>query len=242
MDPPGNAVTEEGVKDTVAPCGNPLAERFTLPLNPFSDWIRTGKDPPPNGRYCCGGPTDIEKSGAVPEISVTLAVCVKAPLVPVIVSVVAPEGIAPFVVTVRTEIAEPLSVGGVKEAVAFAGNPLTARLTLPVKPFNAVTPTMYFAVDPLSVWEAGTDEREKSGVDPTTRPRPAVCVRTPLVPVTVRKKVPTGVAAVVRMVSVEKPEEYKDTGLNEAVAPAGSPLTERFTLPVNPPAATISNA
>ena len=58
----------------------------------------------------------------------------------------------------------------------------------------------------------------------------------PLVPVTVRVVFAPGVAAVVATVSVEVPDAPgMVTGLNEPVAPAGSPLMLRVTVPVNPP-------
>jgi len=43
------------------------------------------------------------------------------------------------VVTVRVEDPEPATEGGVKLPVAPAGNPLTLKVTVPVKPPEAVT-------------------------------------------------------------------------------------------------------
>jgi len=68
----------------------------------------------------------------------------------------------------------------------------------------------------------------------TTRVTAAECDRLPLVPVIVRGYVPTAVVAVVEIVSVELPEPATDAGLKLAVAPVGSPLTLRLTVPVKP--------
>ena len=48
-------------------------------------------------------------------------------------------------------------------------------------------------------------------------------------------KLPVGVVDAVVTVKVEDPDVVTDAGLNEAVAPAGNPLTLKFTVPVNPP-------
>jgi hypothetical protein len=59
-----------------------------------------------------------------------------------------------------------------------------------------------------------------------------VVVRVALVPVpvTVTVYVPTGVLALVAMVSVDEPPEVIDDGLNDAVAPLGRPDADRFTV------------
>src|SRR5438067_2425302 len=62
----------------------------------------------------------------------------------------------------------------------------------------------------------------------------ALCVRLPLVPVTVSVYVPAGVAELVVTDKVEEPEVVTDIGLKLPVAPDGNPLALRFTLPVNP--------
>jgi hypothetical protein len=46
--------------------------------------------------------------------------------------------------------------------------------------------------------------------------------------------VPTGVVAVVVTVSVAEPGTFTELWLNEAVAPAGSPLALRLAAPVKP--------
>ena len=49
---------------------------------------------------------------------------------------------------------------------------------------------------------------------------------------------PAGVLLLVCTVNVELPEPVIEVGFNEAVAPAGTPLTDKFTVLVNPFSAT----
>ena len=88
----------------------------------------------------------------------------------------------------------------------------------------------------VTVCEAGEAAIEKSPTTGalTTRVTEAVCVVEPLVPVIVNGKLPVGVVLLVVTESVELPE-VSDAGLNVPLAPAGSPLTVRFTVPVKPP-------
>lgn len=59
-------------------------------------------------------------------------------------------------------------------------------------------------------------------------------LKLPLVPVIVRTKLPLAAFFGAVMVSVELPDPFTDVGLNEPVARAGTPLTLKATLPVNP--------
>jgi len=61
-----------------------------------------------------------------------------------------------------------------------------------------------------------------------------VCTSVPLLAVIVTVELPTVVPDVVVTVNVELPVPVTDVGLNVPVAPAGSPLTLRFTTPPNP--------
>lgn len=66
-----------------------------------------------------------------------------------------------------------------------------------------------------------------------TRVVVVLCVRAPLVPVIVSVNDPVGVVGVVVIVNVEGPDPTTSEGLNVPVAPAGSPLTDRLTDPLN---------
>ena len=79
---------------------------------------------------------------AVVTTSVTVAVCVSEPLVPVIVKVGLPAGVLLVVVTVSVEDPDPLIDGGENDGVAPLGSPLALRLTDPVNPLMALTLTM----------------------------------------------------------------------------------------------------
>ena len=72
--------------------------------------------------------------------SVTVALFTSVPLVAFTVKVEFAPGVAAVVVTVMVEVPAPfLMVVGLNEAVAPAGRPLTAGVTVPVNPFTAAT-------------------------------------------------------------------------------------------------------
>jgi hypothetical protein len=68
----------------------------------------------------------------------------------------------------------------------------------------------------------------------TLRGTVVVCVSVPDVPVMVSVTLPTGVLPVVVTVSVELAGRLIELGLNDATAPAGKPVTAKFTVPANP--------
>jgi hypothetical protein len=70
-------------------------------------------------------------------LSVTVAVCVSDPLVPLMVRTGLPAGVEADVVTVMVDVPEPVTEAGLKDAVAPAGKPVALRATTPVKPFCA---------------------------------------------------------------------------------------------------------
>jgi hypothetical protein len=72
-------------------------------------------------------------------ISVEVAVCVTAPLVPLRVSGYEPGGVEAPAETVIVEEPGPVIEGGAKEAVAPVGNPLTLSFVAPLKPLIALT-------------------------------------------------------------------------------------------------------
>jgi len=176
----------------------------------------------------------------VVTIRFTVAVWVRAPLVPVIVSVGLPIGVLPVVVTVRVELPEVVIEAGENVAVAPLGNPLvTPRLTALPKPLSAPTLTVYVAVPPgFTENELGEAESVKSGGAPTLRVTVAVCVApAALVPVMVRTLLPGGVLLARMTVRVELPAWVMEVGENEAVAPEGRPAAAKLTWPVKPKSA-----
>ena len=68
-------------------------------------------------------------------------------LVPVTVSEYVP-AVADPVATVIVDALDPLSEGGLKLALAPAGNPLTDKVTVPAKPPAGVTAALYVVLVP----------------------------------------------------------------------------------------------
>jgi len=129
-------VTVAGEKPAVAPAGNPLALSVTTPPNPFNaPMLAVYVVAFPAITVCVPGLPDIVKSGGggcALTTKLTVAVCVRLPLVPVIVSVDVPTGVLPLVVTVNVELPVPVTVAGEKLTVP-PGSPAPAhsRMTPP---------------------------------------------------------------------------------------------------------------
>lgn len=80
--------TDVGVKLPVAPLGKPLALRVTVPVNPLialtvTEYVVLW----PAVTVCELGEAEIEKSGGAFTTRETVVLCVRLPLVPVMVSV-----------------------------------------------------------------------------------------------------------------------------------------------------------
>ena len=89
------------------------------------------------------GEAAIIKSGDGPvTTSVTVVLCVRLPLVPVMVSIYVPGGVEPLVVTVIVEEPLPVIVGGSNEADAPLGKPLAPSVTVPLNPPDGATVTV----------------------------------------------------------------------------------------------------
>ena len=130
------------------------------------------------------GVADKEKLSRGLATRATEVLCVRAPLAPVIVTVYAPDGVVLLVLTIRVEELEPVTEVGLKLALAPVGSPPALKLTVPVKPFNAVTVAVNVVFEPwVTVCEDGVADKEKSGVALTTRVTEALRVRAPHVPV-----------------------------------------------------------
>lgn len=170
--------------------------------------------------------------------SVTVAVRVSPPPVPVIVSVNVPAGVVETVFTVKVEDVPVTGFGLLNVPVAPDGNPLTDRSTLVEKPPLFAIVTVYVVLPPrVTVRDAGDADSVKFGVAGalTTSVTVVACVSAPLVPVIVTVNVPVGVAAPVVTVIVDEPDPGTDVGLKLADAPAGSPLALNDTSPLKPP-------
>jgi hypothetical protein len=184
-------------------------------------------------------PTKSTLMTLVDELEVTarmvLVEWVSAPSVPVTVRVKLPVGVLAMVVMVSVELPEVLIDAGEKEGDAPAGKPVAVKLTVPAKPFNAATVTVYVAVPPemMEVVEGAT-LRVKSGAV-TLSVTLALCANSSvLVPVIASSELPPGVFVPVVTVMVELPDPIMELGKKEADAPEGRPLADKVTWPVNP--------
>jgi len=72
-------------------------------------------------------------------VNVTEDVCVRLPLVPVIVNGTLPAGVVEADVTVNVEEPEVVTDVGLKLAVAPNGRPLTLNVTVPLNPADGIT-------------------------------------------------------------------------------------------------------
>ena len=87
----------------------------------------------------------------------------------------------------------------------------------------------------MTEFDKGEAENAKSLAGAfTTNVTVVLWLRLPLTPVIVSAYVAAGVEQLVDTESVEDPETLIDAGVKLAVAPAGTPLTLRLTVPVKP--------
>ena len=101
------------------------------------------------GRHIGPPPAQLQRHLAV-TLSDTPTECVRLPLVPVIVIGYVPVGVLLLVATVKAEVEELGDVTvtglGLNAQVLSGGQPLTVRLTIPLKVFTGVKVTVYVAV------------------------------------------------------------------------------------------------
>ena len=83
------------------------------------------------------GEADNEKFGAGFTVKLTVVVCVRLPLVPVMVTVAVP--VAAVLLAVNVNVLLLVVLDGLNEAVTPLGNPEADKLTLPLKPFTGLT-------------------------------------------------------------------------------------------------------
>lgn len=116
-------------------------------------------------------------------VRVTLVDSESTLLVPIMVKVNVPAGVFLVVETVKTEFPPPVIEVGLKIPVAFAGKPLTLKVTTPLNPFCGLTVAVYVVLAPLLMFcAAGDGTTVKLDTDSVTA---VLCVMLPLVPVIV---------------------------------------------------------
>src|SRR6267378_7844510 len=105
------------------------------------------------------------KSGGGVTTRVTFVLWLRLPLVPLTVSGNDPVIAVLEAVTVTVEVPPPVTDAGLMDPLAPAPKPEALRLTVPVKPFVAVTVTVYVVLPPCAIVRlAGAAEMVKSGV------------------------------------------------------------------------------
>jgi hypothetical protein len=109
-------------------------------------------------------------------VSAAVAVRLRLPLVPVIVSVGLPVGVLALDETVSVVLPLPVTVVGLNDATAPVGSPLTPKLTTPAKPFAGVTATLKVVDAPaLMLRDPGVTASEKSAAGGGAAPAGTIC-------------------------------------------------------------------
>jgi hypothetical protein len=130
----------DGLKEAVTPLGKPEADRLTLPVNPFCGVTVTVLVPlAPWVMVILLGDAETEKLGTGAGLTVreNAVVLVKLPEVPVTVTVTVP--VVAVLLAVNVKVLEVVVLVGLKLDVTPLGRPEADKLTLPLKPFCALT-------------------------------------------------------------------------------------------------------
>ena len=142
-------VEEAGLNEGVTPLGRPDADKLTLALNPFCGVMVTVSVPvAPAVTLTLAGDADRLKvgTGAAFTVRLTVAVWLKLPELPVIVTVAAPVAAVPLAVSVSVLVV--VAEVGLNEAVTPLGRPEADRLTPLLNPFTGVTMTVLVPLFP----------------------------------------------------------------------------------------------
>ena len=127
-----------GLKDVVTPLGRPEADKLTLPLKPLCGVTVTVLVPlAPCAKLKVFGEADRLKVGGKATVSETVAVLLKLPTVPVMVTGNVP--VIAVAAALKVKVLVPVVEAGLKEAVTPLGKPDADKLTFAVKPFSGVT-------------------------------------------------------------------------------------------------------
>jgi hypothetical protein len=224
----------------------------TVPLKEFSAVARTLTDEPvaPATIVSDVGETVNEKSGGggggAETVNATVAEWLRAPDVPVTVTVALRAAAVEAAVSVTFCAVPGTSVGVTGLAVTPAGSPVMVTATVPLKEFNAVAKTLTFEpVAPATIAsEVGDTVSEKSGGGgggaETVNATVAEWLRAPEVPVSVTVALPATVVEAAVSVTFCAVPGVNVSVAGFAVTPVGSPLAATVTIPVKPFAGTAS--
>ena len=127
-----------GLNEGVTPMGRPEADKATLPLKPLSGSIVRVLEPlDPCVIVRLVGEAESVKFGGGFTVKESVVELDRLPDEPAMVTVAAP--VVAALLAVRVKVLVPVVLLGLNNAVTPAGKPDTDRLTLPLKPFSALT-------------------------------------------------------------------------------------------------------
>jgi hypothetical protein len=229
-------LTVPAAKDAVTPVGNPVADSVTLPLNPLAGpivMVSVALLPCTTVTLLVVGVSVKLGAGVIQRLTVVLAV--RLPEVPLIVTVAAFVVTAALLLAVSVSTCVPETVPAANDAVTPVGNPVAARVTVPLNPLAPVTVTVLVPVPPWATDTlVGKAEIVKLGpaVTETSTEVDAVSVLEVPLMITVAGLVVT--VALPLAVSVSTCVPVTVPAANDAVTPLGSPVAARVTVPLNP--------
>ncbi len=182
------ATTCVGEKLAFAPAGRPVTLKVTVLLNPVSaTTVIVYATELPRTTVAEVGVAVSLNCGAC-TTSVTAVECTRLPEVPLTVIVYVPAGVVDDVAIVIVDDPVPLTLVGLNVTVAPVGSPLALSPTVPPKPPDPVTDTVYAGLPPaVTVCDDGEAEIVKSPTLAvcTASVTAAECTSVPLVPVIV---------------------------------------------------------
>lgn len=145
------------LKDAVTPWGSPEAARATVSEKPFCELMAMALAPAsPGVRLRLAGVAERVNDPAVVMVSAILAVPVRLPEAPVMVTVEV--AAAAELVAVNVSVLLVVALAGLKDAVTPEGNPDMARLTAPLKPCCGATLITATPLVPAGMESVDTDE------------------------------------------------------------------------------------
>jgi hypothetical protein len=212
-------------KVAVTPVGRPDAVSATLPLKLEISVMAMLLVPlAPGLMLKLAGVTASVKLGGGLTVSAMVALLVKVPEVPVMVTVDVPAAAVLAALRVRVLLPDAIAPN---VAVTPVGKPDAASATVPLKPEMSVMAMLPAPLVPGLMFRlAGVTASVKFGCATMVSAIVAFPVRLPDVPVIVT--VPSPVVAFAAALNVTVP------GLNVAVTPNGRPVAARATAPLNP--------
>jgi hypothetical protein len=218
------------LKVAVTPLGSPDAENVTAPVKPeIAVMARLPAPLAPAVTLKLAGVAASVKPGGGLTVSAMVALLLKAPEVPVIVTVDVPA--AAVLAAVRVSVPLP-DLTAPRVAVTPFGNPDAASATVPVKPEISVMAMLPAPLAPgVTLKVVGVTASVKVGCGTMVRAMVTLAVRLPDVPVMVTVAAAVDALAMAVNVAVR----FKaPTEVNVAVTPDGKPVAVKATAPLNP--------